>query len=465
MLNAAFFTMADASSIAPSSPALHCWEIHHLDLSQGLPDFSPPTHAQGLYVVLWWHHIPLGHLELPNWQLPLTAAQWLNLALSEITATVGSYLLEQGFQAPLPEVEPSIAVPDLSALLSLQRPLQRLLERWQKAATSAQETVSVVICTRDRPQQLACCLRSLQSLTTPAHEIIVIDNAPSSDATQQLVAEFPAVHYCREPRPGLSVARNRGIAIATGDLIAFTDDDVEVHPHWLEQLRTAFHHPPVMAMTGLILPARLETEAEEVFQRGSSGVGWGYRPLTFDSFFFEKKKPYGVPVWQIGAGANMAFRREIFDQLGGFDERLGAGASGCSEDSEFWYRILAAGWTCQYQPTAVVSHYHRADFTSLSQQMTAYMRGHVAALLIQASRHRHWGNFYRLLNSLPKYYAKRITLGLLHGFQGKYRTVFTEIGGCLSGIVYYLRHRCDPPFTLENQQSQPKTTQVSEFTH
>ncbi|MGB6015317.1 MAG: glycosyltransferase family A protein, partial [Nodosilinea sp.] len=295
-INTQSSTAAKAPAIATSSPTSHRWEIYHLDLSQGLLDFPPLTCAQGLYVVLWWHHIPLGHLELPACQLPLTATQWLNLALPEITATVGSYLLEQGFQAPLPEVELVTATPDLSALLSLQRPLQRLLERWQEAATAAQETVSVVICTRDRPQQLARCLRSLQSLTTPAHEIIVIDNAPSSEATKQLVAEFPAVRYCQEPRPGLSVARNRGIAIATGDLIAFTDDDVEVHSHWLEQLRTAFQHPTVMAMTGLILPARLETEAEEVFQRGSSGFGWGYRPLTFDNLFFENKKPYGVPV-------------------------------------------------------------------------------------------------------------------------------------------------------------------------
>ncbi|WP_072016250.1 glycosyltransferase family 2 protein [Leptolyngbya sp. KIOST-1] len=448
-----------------TASASHRWIICHIDLSQGLPELPQPTQAQGLYLVLWWHHIPLGHLELLAGQLPLTAAQWLPLALPMITATVGSGLRQQGFEAPLPEVKRVTPLPFCTDLLAMNLPLHRLLSQTQAVAAAAQATVSVVICTRDRPQSLARCLRSLQGLITPAHEIIVIDNAPTSEASQQLVEQFPGVLYCREPRPGLSVARNRGIAIATGEIIAFTDDDVEVHPHWLEQLRTAFHNPRVMAMTGLILPARLETEAEEVFQRGSSGFGWGYRPLIFDSFFFEKLKPYGVPVWRIGAGANMAFRREVFNQLGGFDERLGAGASGCSEDSEYWYRVLAAGWTCRYQPTAVVSHYHRADFTSLSQQMTAYMRGHVAALLVQMGRHRHWGNLYRLFICLPKHYAKQITFGFLHGFRGKYLTVFTEMGGCLSGIVYYLRHRSDPISTPKVPQIQAQTSQVSASSH
>lgn len=424
------------------------WEIRHIDLSLPLPNLIGSEDLQGICAFFWWKDIPLGQLAIASRDLPLQAIQLLHQLLPSIMPTVGSYLLKKGFQAPLPETyscRQEEVLPDYAELMALQKPLHKLQQIWEDAASERHETVSVVICTRDRPQQLARCLRSLQSLTTVAHEIIVIDNAPSSDATQQLMADFPEVRYCREPRPGLSVARNRGITIATGELIAFTDDDVEVHPCWLEQLRTAFQNPQVMAMTGLILPARLETEAEEVFQRGASGFGWGYQPLTFDSSYFMEKKPYGVPVWRIGAGANMVFRREIFAQLGDFDERLGAGASGCSEDSEYWYRILAAGWTCLYQPTAVVSHYHRADFASLSQQMTAYMCGHVVALLIQASRHRHWGNLYRLLVSLPKYYTRQITLGMLHGFRGKYRTIFTEIRGCLSGVIYYLRYNPSEP--------------------
>src|SRR4029453_17415253 len=103
-----------------------------------------------------------------------------------------------------------------------------------------------------------------------------------------------------------------------------------------------------MALTGLILPSALDTPAQQAFQGDVVGWGWGYRSIDFDSAFFEATKHLGVPVWRVGAGANMAFRREAFDRVGLFDERLGAGASGCSEDSEVWYRLLAEGHRCRY---------------------------------------------------------------------------------------------------------------------
>ena len=79
--------------------------------------------------------------------------------------------------------------------------------------------------------------------------------------------------------------------------------------------------------------------------------------------------------------------------VGGFDERLGAGAAGCSEDSELWYRLLAAGHTVPYEPAAVVFHHHRSDVEAVRRQAAAYLEGHVAALFIQfARRYRHLGN-------------------------------------------------------------------------
>jgi hypothetical protein len=66
------------------------------------------------------------------------------------------------------------------------------------------------------------------------------------------------------------------------------------------------------------------------------GFGRGYRRMDFSSVFFESDRLRGCPVWEIGAGANMAFRREVFEKVGLFDERLDVGAAGCSGDSEFW---------------------------------------------------------------------------------------------------------------------------------
>ncbi len=417
------------------------WKVLHLDLSEDIPTLPLDPNYQGLYVVFWWHNIPLGHQEISADRLPMPATQLANLVVQTIAPAVGDRFFEHGFKAPaswrLGAENPSQDTPaDFQSLIALEQPLAKLQER---LSSSAGGSVSVVVCTRDRPEQLAQCLRSLQDLAQPPHQILVVDNAPTTDATQKLVAQMPDIQYVLEPRPGLSVARNTGIRHSTGDIIAFTDDDVSVHPDWITRLQQSFHHPKVLAVTGLVLPAELETEAQLLFQRGSgNGVGWGYRARIFDSQFFEEMKPKGVPVWYIGAGANMAFRRKTFELVGNFDERLGAGASGCSEDSEMWYRVLAEGWLCVYEPTAAVYHYHRGDLKSLRQQMYQYMQGHVAALLVQFAMYKHWGNLYRLFVALPKHYIKWFLTGILSRFKLFDRSLLTEVLGCLSGVKFYL---------------------------
>lgn len=413
----------------------------HLELSQGIPALPASPECAGLFVVFWWQNIPLGHREIPTAQLPMPASQLATLVAQTITPAVGSLLLDHGFKGKLPIVSDNPArdlPPNFQSLMALKQPLTALQERF---SAPVDRSVSVIVCTRDRPEQLEQCLRSLQGLAHPPHEIVVVDNAPTSEATQQLVAHLPGIRYVLEPRPGLSVARNTGIRHSTGEIIAFTDDDVLVHPDWIARLQQAFQTDTIMAVTGLMLPAELETEAQLIFHQGSGGPGWQYQPLMFDTQFFEDMKSRGVPVWRIGAGANMAFRREIFDRLGGFDERLGAGASGCSEDSEFWYRILEDGWLCRYDPTAVVFHYHRKELDSLKQQMYQYMRGHVTALLVQFARYQHWGNLRRLAIALPRYYTRRFLSRTLKGDIQSNKTLFAEISGCLAGLQFYLQHR------------------------
>src|SRR5688572_22573693 len=93
--------------------------------------------------------------------------------------------------------------------------------------------ISVVVCTRDRPEELSRCLDSLAAMDYRPHEVLVVDNAPATDATRRLVeGRGGVVRYALEPVPGLDHARNRAIACATGDVLAFTDDDVLVDPRW-----------------------------------------------------------------------------------------------------------------------------------------------------------------------------------------------------------------------------------------
>src|SRR5262249_51194394 len=159
---------------------------------------------------------------------------------------------------------------------------------------------------------LARCLESLSRLSPAPDEVLVIDNAPSSHASREVVARFPRVRYVAEPKAGLSAARNRGVVESGGDVIAFTDDDVVAHEQWIQATRRAFvDGKDVMAVTGLVLPAELVTRAQYVFQSDALGWGWGYRTLDFDRTFFDRMKSLGVPAWRLGAGANMAFRRDV----------------------------------------------------------------------------------------------------------------------------------------------------------
>jgi hypothetical protein len=132
--------------------------------------------------------------------------------------------------------------------------------------------VTVAVCTRDRTAQLAQCLAALGQLDYPALDLLVIDNAPSSPTTAHLVRTgYPRVRYVCEPRPGLNWARNRAIAEARGRshrLYPYTDDDVVVDGGWVRALAGGFAaEAEVMAVTGLVVPLELETEAQCLFER------------------------------------------------------------------------------------------------------------------------------------------------------------------------------------------------------
>jgi GT2 family glycosyltransferase len=363
------------------------------------------------------------------------------IALRAIAHAVGAVVLPHGFRAPLPEgaARPQDdPPPDAAKISALDAPLAALERALDPSAASP--SASLVICTRDRPEQLERCLAALTSVGTGFLEIIVVDNGPANPATRAVAERFPGIVYVPEPRTGLSIARNTGVRASRGAIVAFTDDDVIIHPNWPARLRGAFADPATMVVTGLVLPSELETEAQVMFEQELGGFGQGFRPLVYGEEFFSRTRDWGVPVWKLGAGANMAFRREVFDSVGYFDERLGPGASGgCGDDSELWYRILAAGHRCRYEPTAVVFHRHRETWDGMLQQLHSYMHGHVIALFIQYWRHGHTGNVYRALVVLPRYYAFLLLKAFLGRLGARRRLLRTELAGWISGLMASLR--------------------------
>lgn len=428
------------------------WDVLHVDLQQ-----RPQQVAAGAtvptYIVFWWGALPLGAQAFGPDELPLRrdrlialAAPWLAEQLAARRPELGPLPLAAGDGRPLLQAgrEAMLAFDDFGALDALGA-----------CDARASADLSVVICTRDRPQDLARCLQALAGQSAVVREIVVVDNSATGSAERAARAGPPSVRYVREPRPGLSVARNAGLAACRGELIAFTDDDVEVHPRWAAELLAAFERAPEAdALTGLVLPAVLATRAQRVFQFEMGGFGSTFVPLRFDQRFFGDALVHGPQVWRIGAGANMAFRRRVFDRVGLFDERLGAGAAGCSEDSELWYRLLAEGGSCLYEPRAVVLHHHRAEWPALLRQMRAYMRGHVAALFVQHRRYGHAGNLRRAWRQLPRYFWRTAWQSFKNASPLRARVLAEEVIGWAGGIALAMRAgwRRSPPAAAQPLQ-------------
>ena len=164
------------------------------------------------------------------------------------------------------------------AIDTLAAPITReLAVRSLRCATAPLPSVTVAVCTRDRAADLSRCLEALDALAPAADEIIVVDTGSRDPAVRAVVAAHPRARYVIEPEAGLDRARNRAIAEASSDIVAFTDDDVVVDVAWVGALRRAFaDDPAVQAVTGLVMPLELETPAQVLFER-YGGFGRGFR--------------------------------------------------------------------------------------------------------------------------------------------------------------------------------------------
>ncbi len=239
--------------------------------------------------------------------------------------------------------------------------------------------ISVVICTRDRTDLLKGALEALLALDYPHREIIVVDNAPANSSTAEFVARLP-VRYVKEERPGLDWARNRGIVEARHEIIAFTDDDARPDRGWLRAIAAGFADPEVMAVSGLVAAAELETLPQQQFE-----LIYGGMLQHLDRFKVKGDQLSAQDLlWasKYGVGANMAFRRQIFEAVGNFDVALDVGTpTRGAGDIEMFHRILAKGYSTFYDASAFVWHLHRRSDKVLNRQLQDNGRSFGAYLL------------------------------------------------------------------------------------
>jgi O-antigen biosynthesis protein len=262
-------------------------------------------------------------------------------------------------------------------------------------ATGGTRLLTAAVCTRDRPELLRLALRSLAAQEPPPVEILVVDNAPSTDATRLLLRKaFPTVRRVLEPAAGLDFARNRALREAQGAVVAFLDDDAVAGPGWAAALAEVFaRNLKAAAVTGRVEPLAVETEAQALFE-ANGGFSRGTRPRQLPANRTTRLHGYWPPLIaqaiDMGCGANLALRRDAALGVGGFDEALdlspilrGGG------DLDILWRLLEAGFDIEYQPAALAWHEHRREMDAVVSQIIDHHRGCMAFLaksLVRAQR-------------------------------------------------------------------------------
>ena len=243
------------------------------------------------------------------------------------------------------------------------------------AEAAPHRSVSVVVCTHRRRDHLTQFLRAAAALEPAPGEIVVVDNAPAPGESCEEMVRAAGLVYVREDRKGLNNARTAGIRAASGELVAFTDDDCIPPPGWLSALDELFDDVNAGAVTGPAFPAFLDTPSQARFEEVASFV----RGLDQRVFDFLAISPADAN--HTGAGANMVVRRSLLLELGDpFPPELDAGTpTESGGDLYALYRILAAGRRIIYDPRLFTYHAHRADPGALHRAVYGYGVGLSAA--------------------------------------------------------------------------------------
>jgi glycosyltransferase involved in cell wall biosynthesis len=367
-----------------------------------MPDGRPYRAAR---VVVRLHSRPLGLLDLDVTDGTLPGAVCASAAWDAFGQKINEHLRADG----LPEAA-GIDVGGLPA-----DPSPRCLQRRERLLHDPPRA-SVIVCTRNRADVLGRNIRSLQALDYPNFEVIVVDGSRGRETADLVRDEFPNVRYLDVGANGKSVALNRGTAAASGSILAFTDDDVRVDRHWLIELVGAFGDDPrVACSTGVALPLELETPAQLWFEE-SGAFTEGFEPKAVDIEMARQPGslvPYATG--KIGAGVNMAWRKSVLEEIGGFDLALDtlrppwpprARHGTAAEDLGAFFDALVRGYRIVFEPGAIVYHQHRRTREELERQLYWHGIG-LGAYLTRCLATRP----ARILD-----FARRVPRGVLYGF-------------------------------------------------
>lgn len=293
--------------------------------------------------------------------------------------------------------------------------------------------ISVIIATHQRCSSLKRVLQELLSQTPPFdYEIIVVDNN-SMDQTEEIVKSLMLtallkLKYFKQTLKGKSNALNLGIARAQGEIIAFTDDDVHIDPHWLTAIEEGFRLYDADGIGGKVLPVFPGNTPAWVRDNPRQAAGV---VVIYDQG--QEAKPADSTIERF-IGSNWAFKSKIFKECGMFNPDLGPGMPVMGEDEDFDARLRHMGKKLYYCPQMLI--HHPVDLDRLSLKNAADW--HLKLGRYQAYKQlHHQGEHFIYYFGVPRYILKNVMINFLKvlvfwenplAFWNAYRNLFSSIG-------------------------------------
>lgn len=284
------------------------------------------------------------------------------------------------------------------------------------AAVPGDRPVAVVVCSRDRANLLAESLTAIRAVLRPGDELVVVDSA-STDGSVAAVASAGGARVVRVEAPGLGRARNAGWRATSAPVVVFTDDDCRPQPGWVEAAAAALHGD-----VGIVWGRVLDDAAQ------ARGV-----QLSTTSEAAPVEGSLAADLSALGHGANMAFRRDVLERLGGFDPMLGVGSPlPAGEDKDMFWRAMRAGWRVRLEPAMVVSHVRWRGDREAVRQMFRYG---VGAGAVVAKRRRLAHDRGLVAGELWRHGAMPAMRALRHGRANEAAASLGRAAGFVAGLA------------------------------